>query len=44
MARTPPDRVDELLDAGVEGVVVDFGGAGAGADPGTLRDFARRYR
>ena len=36
--RTSPDRVDALLDAGAEGVVVTF------PDEAAMRDFARRYR
>jgi probable F420-dependent oxidoreductase len=36
--RTSPDRVDALLDAGAEGVVVTF------PDEPGMRDFARRYR
>ena len=37
VARTMPERVEELLDAGVEGVVVTF------ADEATMREFAARY-
>jgi probable F420-dependent oxidoreductase len=36
--RTSPDRVDALLDAGAEGVVVTF------PDEAAMRDFAKRYR
>jgi probable F420-dependent oxidoreductase len=36
--RTSPDRVDALLDAGAEGVVVTF------QDDASMREFARRYR
>jgi probable F420-dependent oxidoreductase len=36
--RTSPDRVDALLDAGAEGVVVTF------ADEAAMRGFAQRYR
>jgi probable F420-dependent oxidoreductase len=44
MQRTTPDKVDAFVEAGAEGVVVDFGGAGAGANANALREFARRYR
>jgi probable F420-dependent oxidoreductase len=37
--RTSLDRVDAMLDAGAEGVIVSFGG-----DTAAMRDFARRYR
>jgi probable F420-dependent oxidoreductase len=36
--RTSPDRVDAMLDAGAEGVVVTF------PDEAAMRDFAARYR
>lgn len=36
--RTRPELVDELLEAGAEGVVVTF------PDEAAMRDFARRYR
>jgi probable F420-dependent oxidoreductase len=36
--RTSPDRVDALLDAGAEGVVVTF------RDEAAMREFAKRYR
>jgi alkanesulfonate monooxygenase SsuD/methylene tetrahydromethanopterin reductase-like flavin-dependent oxidoreductase (luciferase family) len=36
--RTPPDRVDAMMEAGAEGVVVTI------ADGSAMRDFARRYR
>jgi len=36
--RTSPDRVDAMLDAGAEGVVVTF------PDEAAIREFARRYR
>lgn len=37
--RTRPDLVEPFLEAGAEGVVVDFGG-----DESAMRDLARRYR
>ena len=36
--RTTPDRIDAMLEAGAEGVVVTF------ADEAQMRDVARRYR
>jgi probable F420-dependent oxidoreductase len=36
--RTSPERVEAMLEAGVEGVVVSF------ADEAAMRDFAKRYR
>ncbi len=38
VARTSPEKVDGLIEAGVEGVVVTF------PDETAMRDFARRYR
>jgi hypothetical protein len=37
IARTSPDKVEAMLQAGAEGAVISF------ADDAAMRDFAQRY-